>query len=59
MSKRIVCFGEIMMRLNPESYLRFKYGDYLELPPEGERKTHPVSAIRLIAAEQTPRLEGR
>ncbi len=30
-----------------EEYLRFKYGDFLELPPEGQRKTHPVSAIRL------------
>lgn len=28
-------------------YLSFKFGDYMTLPPEGERKTHPVSAIRL------------
>ena len=31
-----------------DEYLRFKYGDYMTLPPEGERKTHPVSAIRVI-----------
>lgn len=31
-----------------ESYLRFKFGDYLNLPPEEERKTHPVSALRLL-----------
>ena len=31
----------------PEEYLRFKFGDFLRLPPPEERKTHPVSAIRL------------
>lgn len=34
------------------SYLRFKFGDYLELPPEEARKTHPVSALRLLKSEQ-------
>ena len=59
-SREILFEGHLFPGVSdPESYLRFKYGDYLELPPEGERKTHPVSAIRLIAAEQTPRLEGR
>ena len=28
-------------------YLSFKFGDYMTPPPEGERKTHPVSVIRL------------
>lgn len=32
---------------DPEEYLHFKYGNYLEFPPESKRKTHPVSAIRL------------
>ncbi len=31
-----------------DEYLSFKYGDYMTLPPEGKRKTHPVSAIRVI-----------
>ena len=28
--KRIVCFGEIMMRLNPEGYLRFVQAEKFE-----------------------------
>lgn len=32
-----------------DAYLRFKYGAYRELPPPGERKTHPVSRLRLPA----------
>lgn len=30
-----------------DSYLKFKFGDYLELPPIEKRKVHPVSAIKL------------
>ncbi len=30
-----------------DEYLRFKYGAYETLPPPEQRKTHPVSAIRL------------
>lgn len=30
-----------------DKYLRFKFGNYMELPPEGERKVHPVSEIRV------------
>jgi len=30
-----------------DSYLSFKFGDYMELPPEEMRKVHPVSGIRL------------
>lgn len=29
-------------------YLKIKYGDYMTLPPEKERKVHPVSEIKLI-----------
>jgi lipopolysaccharide cholinephosphotransferase len=32
-----------------EEYLSFKFGDYMSLPPENERKTHPVSALQLRA----------
>ena len=32
------------------SYLTFKFGNYRELPPEGQRKTHPVTAIKLVKA---------
>jgi len=30
-----------------DEYLTFKYGDYMALPPENERKTHPISRLRL------------
>ena len=30
-----------------DNYLRFKFGDYMTLPPAEQRKTHPVSALRL------------
>lgn len=30
-----------------DSYLRFKFGNYMELPPEGKRKVHPVSKLIL------------
>lgn len=29
------------------SYLTFKFGDYKRLPPPGQRKVHPVSAIKV------------
>lgn len=31
-----------------DSYLSFKFGDYMELPPAEKRKVHPVSAFELI-----------
>ncbi len=30
-----------------DSYLSFKFGNYMEMPPEEERKIHPVSKIEL------------
>lgn len=30
-----------------DSYLSFKFGDYMKLPPVGKRKVHPVSKIQL------------
>lgn len=29
------------------SYLTFKFGDYMKIPPSGQRKIHPVSAIKV------------
>ncbi len=37
---------------DPEEYLRFKYGDYLRIPPPAERRTHPVSALRLTGGQE-------
>jgi lipopolysaccharide cholinephosphotransferase len=34
-----------------DEYLRFKYGDYMTLPPEKERKTHPVSKLSLLGKD--------
>ena len=31
-----------------DAYLTFKFGKYMELPPEGQRKVHPVSDIKLL-----------
>ena len=31
-----------------DEYLTFKYGNYMSLPPENERKTHPVSKLKLL-----------
>lgn len=31
-----------------DSYLSFKFGAYMELPPEEKRKTHPVSELMLL-----------
>lgn len=31
-----------------DQYLSFKFGEYHKLPPEGQRKVHPVSDIRVL-----------
>lgn len=33
---------------NYDAYLSFKFGEYMELPQEGQRKAHPVSDIKLL-----------
>ena len=43
MDKRIVCFGEIMMRLNPESYLRFTQASRFEASYAGGEANVAVS----------------
>ena len=32
-----------------DAYLSFKFGDYMTLPPENQRKSHPVSDFKLTA----------
>jgi len=34
-----------------DGFLKFEFGDYMELPPEHKRKVHPVSKIKLIDVE--------
>ena len=43
MKKRVVTFGEIMMRLNPEGYLRFVQADRLEVSYAGGEANVAVS----------------
>jgi lipopolysaccharide cholinephosphotransferase len=31
-----------------EKYLTFIFGNYIELPPENKRKTHPISKLKLL-----------
>lgn len=31
-----------------DGYLRFKFGNYMQLPPEEQRKTHPVSQLKVL-----------
>jgi lipopolysaccharide cholinephosphotransferase len=33
-----------------EKYLTFMFGNYMELPPENKRKTHPVSKLKLLSS---------
>lgn len=36
-----------------EDYLTFKFGEYRKLPPEQERKVHPVTKLRLTETKST------
>lgn len=35
-----------------DDYLAFKFGDYMSMPPESERKTHPISRLKLVENKQ-------
>ena len=35
-----------------DEYLRFKFGEYMQYPPKKDRKTHPVSRLKLISGAQ-------
>ena len=41
-----------------DEYLTFKFGDYMALPPEGQRKTHPVSRLKLLEDLPIPKAAG-
>lgn len=43
MAKKIITFGEIMMRLNPEGYLRFVQADKFEASYAGGEANVAVS----------------
>jgi lipopolysaccharide cholinephosphotransferase len=34
-------------------YLSYKYGNYMTLPPQNERKTHPISKLKLLIKTQS------
>lgn len=34
-----------------DAYLNFKFGTYMELPPVEDRKTHPVSRLKLVTPQ--------
>lgn len=34
-----------------DDYLKIKYGNYMKLPPESERKVHPVEEIKFVEEE--------
>lgn len=35
-----------------DGYLSFKFGSYMELPPEEQRKTHPVSRLKVVGEDE-------
>lgn len=35
-----------------DSYLSYKYGNYMELPPQDKRKVHPVSKLKLVNVDK-------
>lgn len=46
--KEILFEGDLFYGIeDTDGYLTFKFGDYMTLPPESGRKTHPVSRLKL------------
>ncbi len=41
--------AELMGMKDYETYLSYKYGNYMELPPMEKRKVHPVSKLKLLS----------
>ena len=44
---------------DPEEYLTFKFGDWRTPPPEDQRKSHPVTALRLPGPDPAEDSHGR
>ena len=43
--------GKVFMGMKDyDSYLSYKYGDYMKLPPVEKREVHPVSKLKLLKA---------
>ncbi len=40
---------KLMGMRNYDTYLKYKYDDYMNLPPIEKRKTHPVSKLKLLS----------
>ena len=38
---------QVMGPKNPDSYLKFHYGDYMRIPPENKREIH-ISKIEIL-----------
>lgn len=52
----IVFEGKVFQGIKDyDSYLSFKFGDYMKLPPIEERKLHPVSKLQLIQIDEEKR----
>lgn len=48
-SEDILFEGKIFCGIKDyDSYLTFKFGDYMKLPPMNQRKVHPVSRLKLL-----------
>ena len=48
-SQDTVFEGKVFQEIKDyDSYLSFKFGNYMELPPVESRKVHPVSEIKVI-----------
>lgn len=45
--------GTMLMGMEDyDTYLSYKYGNYMELPPVEKRKVHPVSKIKLLSVQE-------
>ena len=59
-SRNIVFEGKVFQGIKEyDSYLSFKYGKYMEFPPEEKRKVHPVSLLKLCRIERIELLDKK
>ncbi len=43
---------KFMAELSYKEWLAAEFGDYMELPPVGKRKVHPVTKLKLVGSEE-------